>query len=166
MELAEVDGFLLGLQARPGTPPAAFLAYQPPSGGEIIYQAVTDNVWQRESLRPARPALTLSGPGTTGVGTVDLTITGGPPNGQATVFRGPLSLFNPNEVAFLVGGIPIFIGLDLATAVQVPVPIQLDPNGNAVRQFNNASGATGIWALQAALWDMGTLVGTTTAAFL
>ena len=155
------------IQFLAGKPPAEYLAFQPPGGGEIVYQMRLNAVWQRKSLVPQRPVLSLGGPGTTGVGTVDLTITGGPPNGQALVFRGPLGLYNPNEVAIVVGGIPIFIGLDLATAVQVPVPIPLDLNGGAVHQLNNASGATGIWAIQAGVSDAeGGLVGSTTAAFL
>jgi hypothetical protein len=169
-ELVSIDPAedLRGIQFLPGAPPAAFLAYQPPGGGDLVYQTQDANDdWQRKTLRPERPVLALSGPGTTGVGIVDLAITGGPPNGVATIFRGPIELFDPDETAIPVGGIPIFIGLDLATAVQVPVPIPLDPNGNAVRQLNNASGATSVWAVQAALRDSsGKLVCSTSAAFL
>ena len=91
-------GELDRIQFLAGTPPAEYQAFQPPGGGEIVYQTWLDLTWQRKALAPQRPVLALGGPGTTGVGTVDLTITGGPPNGQALVFRGPLSLFNPNEV--------------------------------------------------------------------
>jgi hypothetical protein len=153
-----------------GTPPAVFLAYQPPTGGELVFQTSYYDFgyhYPRRSLLSARPTAVLSGPGTTGVGPVDLTIAGAPPQGSAVVFRGPLSLYDPNEVAYQPSGIPIFFGLDPESALQVPVVIQLDPSGGALQTFNNASGSTGIWAIQAAVFDReGDLVGTTTAAFL
>jgi hypothetical protein len=40
-------------------------------------------------------------------------------------------------------------------------------SGGAVQTYVNTNGATGVWAIQAALYDSsGTLVGSSTAAFL
>ena len=97
----------------------------------------------------------------------DVTLTGGPPNGNAALYYGPLSLYNATEPVYPVNGLPLFIGLDRRTAQKVPTLIQLDANGSGTRTFQNTTGATNEWAIQAVLIEPGSgVVGSSSAAFL
>ena len=160
--------FVFGFQRPSPTPPAEFLAFQPPSGGEIVYQTWSGSAptYQRRALRPARPTCAMSGPGTTGVGPFDFTITGGPLGGFGVVFYGLASLYNPDEPA-LSYAVPLFFGLELTSLRRAPGIVALDASGNGLKAYVNPTGATGKWAVQAVLFDgAGGLVGSTSAAFL
>ncbi len=159
--------YVFDVQFRPGTAPAKFLAFQPATGGELVYQTRFGSARARRSLAPARPVASVSGPGTSGSGPYDLTLTGGPPHGRAIVFFGPLSGYNPNEPAYPRNGIPLFFGLQRSTAHRAPGSIQLDANGNAVQPYVNNAESPNMWAIQALLRDEANKpVATTTAVSL
>lgn len=156
------------VQFLPPTPPAQFRPYQPPTGGRVVYVTASggQGTKLRRALDPARPTLALSGPGTTGVGPFDLTLAGGPPNGTARILLCPLTLFDPVEQVQIVGGIPVFYGLDRPTIRPVPMLLGLDANGDGTTTLNNGTGP-GTWAMQALIFGQGgLLLGSTTAAFL
>lgn len=97
---------------------AIFRAFQPESGGGLRYNT-TDfgSLKERKTLLPTRPVLNLSGPGSTGAGTMTTTVIGGAPAGFAVLLYGPTSLFNPAESAIYLAALeaPLFTGLDLGT---------------------------------------------------
>ena len=156
------------VQLLPGTSPAAYLPFQPPAGGRIVYAVLEASPYThlRRALDPLRPTLAVGGPGTTGTGPFDVTLNGGPPNGTARVLLCPLGLYDPNEHVQLVGQVPVFYGLDRATLRPVAPLMTLDANGDGVLMLQNGKGP-GTRALQALIYGpAGKLLGSTTAAFL
>lgn len=146
------------LEFVPATSVAAFLGYQPGTGGTLRYGS-TDffSFTERNELRPARPALSLSGSGTVGVGRFDFNVTGAMAGGSFHVFYGPSSTWNPVESATLLPGLaPLVSGLDPATAVALPTPYGLDGNGDGTAGFVNAAGVVGAVATQALCFDLAT----------
>jgi hypothetical protein len=153
------------LQLLPGAGPAEFLAYQPPGGGELIVGDFGAFGVGRLRVKPARPVASVSGPGLSGTGPFDLMLDGGPPNGLAFIYYGPLgSIANP-EVVFQFR-VPLFFGLGPATVRRAPGTYMLDGTGSLTAQFVNGTGAPDLWAIQLLLFDQGKLVGSSTRAFL
>lgn len=152
----------------PGEGPARLRPYQPESGGALVY-TTTDFVAPpvRLALRPQRPVATLDGPGLAGPGTFELALGGGPPLGYALILCGPRASFHPVEQAYLAGGLPLFLGLDLASLLVVPGLLPLDAQGALHASYFNPGGFEGRFALQLALYDQARrLVGSSSAAFL
>jgi hypothetical protein len=163
------EKFLLkhALQFLPGDRRAAFLPFQPASGGTLIYVSEVDfGGLERRSLTPARPLVAVSGPGTIGPGQFDVSVSGGPPGGMGIVAFGPSSSFSPDELVLNLG-VPIFIGLDLPTLQIAPGRILLDASGSGAIGYVNPSGVVGQYAIQVMLFDaQGRIAGTSGAAFL
>jgi hypothetical protein len=147
---------------------AAFLPYQPPTGGRLAW-TTTDFVAtvERFELVTRRPELSLSGPGLSGPGPFEVALDAGPPGGFARILYCPRSLYQPEESVIPFRGIPLFLGLDLATLSSVPGLIPCDAGGGFSRTFLNPGGYEGLFALQVLLLDERLrIVGTSSAAFL
>jgi hypothetical protein len=151
----------------PGEGPARLRPYQPASGGTLVY-TTTDFVAppERLALRPQRPTATLTGPGLSGPGPFQLALTGGPPNGFAVVLCGPSASYQPVEPAYVLAGLPLFLGLDLGSLLVLPGFLPLDASGALQASYVNPGGLQGRFALQLALYASGQLVGSSSAAFL
>jgi hypothetical protein len=122
---------------------------------------------ERVLVRPRRATASLSGPGLSGPGAVELTLTGGPPHGYARLVYGPSALYSPTEHVFQVAGLPLFVGLHPGTAASLPGVAPLDADGALQRSFVNPGGLEGQLALQLLLIDASSrLAGTSSAAFL
>ncbi len=156
----------LAFQAGPGE--AAFLPFQPASGGALRFTRTDFSTSVRRfELVPRRPGLTLGGPGLSGAGPFELRVSGGPPGGFARVFYCPRSLFHANESVIHLAGIPLFIGLDLPTTGSLPALLHLDAQGDASRVYTNPGGLEGLFAVQVLLLGPDLVVaGTSSSAFL
>jgi len=152
----------------PGPGAARFLAYQPSEGGSLVFTSA-DFVAapERIALRPERPAADIHGPGTSGPGEYFLELSGGPPGGLALIAYGPRSTYSPMESAYLVGDLPLFLGLAPATLHLANGTLSLDGAGTLHASYVNPGGLEGRFALQLLLLDAsGRLVGSSSAAFL
>jgi hypothetical protein len=146
-----------------GTSPGSFAAYQPVDGVHLKYNVGTDQV----TVKPKRPALSISGPGTTGAGTVTFSVTGGVPNG--------IMLATACPTAFVQGGdsaiqLPTFLWVTPFTLSQTrraspSTPVFLDANGAGTFQIFNSGGLIGAFGWQFLVGDgAGVLLGSTNVA--
>lgn len=141
---------ILGLHFRSGPSAATFDAYQPGDGPRLIY-AATDffSASERSILRPKRPVMTVSGPGTVGVGAVTLSVTGGVPGGTAFLLLCRQSALFPVEQP---QALPTFLWHTRFDPTQtrrvLRLPLACDANGTAVLQVFNTGGLTGLNAYQ------------------
>ena len=143
-------------------PRAVFAGFQPAGGGRLEYSTWDGMTWRRKNIEPERPMMDVSGPGTMGPGTLNVSIAEGPPNGTAFLFYGPSAGFNPTEIVLNLR-LPVFLGLDPATMRRAPGTIALDGGGNAARSYPNSMGLTG-FALQSFLLDeLGRVAGSSDA---
>ena len=144
-------------------------AYQPVADARLLY---TNTDWatftNRNEVTAARATLALSGPGLTGPGVVDLTVTGGEPGGSALVLFGPTSLVSPTEGALVLPGVDpfLFTALDPASVLTFGGALPLDGAGSAGLTFANPGGLEGLVTIQGLLIDLQgiSVLGTTTAA--
>ncbi len=161
--------FSLGnLEFVPGDGRAAFLPYQPPTGGLLRY-TTTDffSTVERFELVARRPALALEGPGTSGPGPFDLTLAGGPPGGSALILFSPAALVHEPETLVRRFAVPLFFGVDLGTLGTLPGALPLDEDGALARTFQNPGGFEGQFAVQLLLLDGDArIAGTSSVAFL
>ncbi|HED64241.1 MAG TPA: hypothetical protein ENJ09_01675 [Planctomycetes bacterium] len=142
---------------------AAYLGYQPATGGVLRYNT-TDfaATSERNQVVAARPIASVSGPGTTGPGSFDVALTQGAPNGFAILYFDLNSNLPPTETVISLG-FPLFLGLSLPGLSRVPGTFPVDGNGNAVRTFTNPGGLEGLYTMQFLVFDMGAqLVGSST----
>jgi hypothetical protein len=149
-----------------GAGPATFDAFQPANGSRMVYGA-TDffSASQRCEVRPARPQLSLSGPGLTGPGTVTLTVTGGVPGGSAYLLHCAQSSLLPGEVPVQFPTFLLHTPFVLSAARRVPFYIPADAGGTSVYQIYNPGGLQGTRAYQFLVaGPTGTFVGSTNAA--
>lgn len=146
-----------------GTSPGSFAAWQPADGVNLKYNVGTDQV----TVEPKRPLLAISGPGTTGVGTVTFTVTGGVPDG--------IMLATACPTAFVQGGdsaiqLPTFLWVTPFTLSQTrrasaSTPVFLDANGAGTFQIFNSGGLIGAFGWQFLVGDgAGVLLGSTNVA--
>lgn len=141
------------LQLLPGSGPATFQAYQPETGPELVYNTSGGAGVFRRSVRPDRAELALSGPGTLGAGSVDVTLTGGVPSGFALLFYGPTAGLGGAEVALpLPSPAPLISAMDLGT-LKYGRLLSVDPTGSASTSFTNP-GLLGVVSIQGVLVDM------------
>ena len=165
------NGLTIGnLEFEAGDAEALFRAYQPERGGLLRYNS-TDffATFERKGLVPARPVLSLSGPGSTGAGALTVTIAGGAPNGFAGVLYGPTALFDPAETALSLAALeaPLFLGLDLFSLTLDSNVIALDATGTGVLSLPHDGSLLGLVTAQALVLDPGFgLVQISTAASL
>lgn len=134
--------------------------YQPSDGSNVRYNT-TDfaTVSDLGLLRPLRPTLTASGPGTTGVGAVTFTLTDGVPDGTMFLFFCDQSAYSPVESTFNFPGFLFHTGLAISQTRRVPFYIPTDAEGTGTVTFWNAGDLTNAYAYQA-------FVGTPLATFL
>ena len=150
----EVNGnWTGGLQILPGTGPATFQAYQPETGPRLVYNTSGGSGVFRRSVSPDRAELALTGPGTSGVGNVDITLTGGVPSGFALLFFGPTAGVGGAEVALpLANPTPLISDMDLGT-LKYGRFLAVDPTGGASTSFTNP-GILGVISIQGVLVDL------------
>jgi hypothetical protein len=148
-----------------GSTAATLQAFQPASDARLQYNT-TDffSSWERVSVTALRPTLTISGPGTTGPGQVDLNVTGAAPGGGLLYFYGSTALVAGSESAFGPGSVaPLFTALDLLSLESFGAILPLDGAGASLFSFTNTGGLEGLVSIQGLLFDStyGLLLGTT-----
>lgn len=154
----QVAGFFGDLEfVDGGASPGSFAPWQPADGVHLKYNQGSDQY----TVRPARPQLAISGPGTTGPGTVTFTVTGGVPNGVMLATACPTPFVNPSDAAIQL---PTFLWVTPFTLAQTrrmspTTPVFLDANGAGTFQIFNSGSLQGTYA-----WQF--LVGLTPAALL
>jgi len=145
--------------------PEAFAPFQP-SDTAVLRFAVLGGVlgapdFQRMEIAPARPQFSLQ---SSGPGTLERALEGGPANGFALVFAGPATLFQNPEPLFFVQGTPLFWGLDLSTLQLAEGPFPLDAQGASTGMVPTPP--PGIFGGQAVLFHSDlTLAGSSNAVF-
>lgn len=129
-----------------GAGAARFRAFQPASGGVLTY-ATTDffSLAERFHVRPARPQAELGVPAPLQLA---VSLSGGPPGGFARLYLGPRALLPAEERIFVLGGVPLFLGLDLATHATLPDLVPLDENGGYADVLPDPGGVAGEVAVQ------------------
>ena len=154
-----VDGpawsWITNLERVPGAGPAAFLPFQPASGGALRYNT-TDfaTATARLALHPRRPELVLGGPGLTGAGSLDVALQLGPPDGLSIVAFGPQTSQLGTELVLTLGSLPpLFLGLDPGALYPLAGPFALDGSGAFTAGFHNPGDLHGQLALQALVLD-------------
>ncbi|HVS17574.1 MAG TPA: hypothetical protein VMT18_03155 [Planctomycetota bacterium] len=159
-----VSGFFGGLEFVPGgTSPGSFAAYQPADGVNLKYNVGTEQV----TVKPLRPQLAISGPGTTGPGTVTFTVTGGVPNGIMLATACPTPFVQASDSAYQL---PTFLWVTPFTLAETrrasaATPIFLDANGQGTFQIFNSGGLSGVYAWQFLVGDgASVLLGSTSVA--
>lgn len=154
-----------------GTAAARFLPFQPP-GQPVLSYTTTDFVAPpvRFVLRPARPSLSFSGPGTSGPGPFELRLENGPPSGFARVLWFPATRLHAPESVRTVAGVPLFLGVvpGLGSAGLAGAELRaLDASGGLQLGGTNPAGLTGVLAAQLVLYDGARrLVGSSSAKVL
>ena len=147
-----------------------FFAFQPAGNGELVYHVrdTATGVLERRSLLPRRAELSLTGPGTSGFGAVELELTGAWPNGTAFLVSSLTGTLSPAEAPILFDGLPyVHTAMDPGSIYLLPVPLPMDAQGAFSLSFANSLGATDVVALQMILLtDSGAVVGSSTTTSL
>lgn len=143
--------FLSNLEFHEGDGQSKMRAFQEFRGGQLFY-STTDffSSFERRRITPQRAELVLSGPGTQGLGQVDLNITGAQPNGSVLLFYGPAAqVINPEYAVNLQAlDFPLLFGVNPTGVRVVAGMLVLDSNGAGQLSLHNPSGQTGIFAVQ------------------
>lgn len=143
----QIAGFFGGLEfVDGGASPGSFAAWQPSDGVHLKYNQGSSQF----TVRPARPQLAISGPGTTGPGTVTFTVTGGVPNGIMLATACPTAFVQPGDAAIQL---PTFLWVTPFTLSQTrraspASPVFLDANGTGTFQIFNSGSLGGVFAWQ------------------
>jgi hypothetical protein len=139
---------------------AIFEAYQPEGGVELAYTS-TDFFSYDDVVRctPARPQISFSGPGVGGIGQVDVTCTGGVPNGVAYLTYCPHGAVASFETPYRIPRFLHHTPFDLSQTLRVPLVLPADASGTASYSFFNDGSLQGLYGYQF-------LVGTSSAAFV
>jgi hypothetical protein len=146
-------GWITNLELEQGADAAVFAAYQPASGGRLLYNN-TDffSSWLRTAVTPQRPQLALTGPGASGAGLLSLDVTGGVPGGLALFAAAPTAGNLPVEAAIpLLSPVPLLSPLALAQVVVLPVVNGLDAQGATSRVVPHQGDLLGVLSVQALL---------------
>lgn len=157
---------IYGLKFMTGNSAATFAPYQPDTGVRLTYGA-TDffSASERSTLRPARPQLSLSGPGLTGVGPVTLTVTGGVPNGSVYLLNCLQTSLLPSEVSLQFPTFLLHTTFVLSQARRLPFYLPADASGTSVFQIQNTGGLQGLRAYQFLVSDSaGVFLGSSNVA--
>jgi hypothetical protein len=160
----QIAGFFGGLEfVDGGASPGSFAAWQPADGVNLKYNQGADQF----RVRPARPQLAISGPGTTGPGTVTFTVTGGVPDGIMLATACPTGFVQPGDAAIQL---PTFLWVTPFTLSQTrrasaASPVFLDGNGDGTFQIFNSGSLSGVFAWQFLVGDgASVLLGSTNVA--
>lgn len=149
---------------RPAAGGAAFGPFQPAAGGSLTFSR-TDFIapGARFDLHPARPTISLTGPGTTGIGPFEFDVDGALPGGAMWVLIAPAAAAVP-EIPLAGFTPPLLLGLDPVALNVLPFPIVADANGEVDFGLFNSTGAVGTVAVQLLLVDSGGAAMATTNA--
>ena len=163
-----VSGQTISLQSFvPASDGAFFSAFQPDLGGLLTFSATNFySVFDRFELRPERPDLAFTGPGTTGIGPFDLEVSGALPAAGQLLMFGPAATSGPElpVAPFLP---PLFVGLDVNTIQFFPFTFVADSEGALDVGLFNVTGAVGAIAAQMLLLnEAGFAIGTSSLAIL
>jgi hypothetical protein len=129
-----------------GASPGSFAAWQPADGVNLKYNQGSSQF----KVRPARPQLAISGPGTTGPGSVTFTVTGGVPNGIMLATACPTAFVQPGDAAIQL---PTFLWVTPFTLSETrraspASPVFLDANGAGTFQIFNSGSLGGMFGWQ------------------
>ena len=151
-----------------GGGPGIFFAFQPEGGGALVVQSAGTSGPERSALAPARPELDLAGPGTSGVGAVQVTVTGGAPGDLLVILAAPSAGTLAAEQPYFFGGLPlVWSALDPPAMVIVPTSALFDATGEARAEFYNVLGVIGALELQGILVRASAgVIGSSTSATL
>lgn len=158
--------FLSGVEFVRTQGPGSFQAFQP-AGVQLLYRATdyTANTSSIRSVRTRRPRAYTSGPGLTGPGMVDFTVTGAQPNASFLVMMGVAANYAPNETAYDFGTFLFHTGMPLA-GIRRLGSVATDGNGDGTYQFFNPGGLQGTRVFQGLIRGAdGLFVGSSTEAF-
>lgn len=138
--------FLGELEFVSGAGLGTFAPWQPSDGVNLKYNRGANQF----TIRPARPQLAISGPGTTGPGTVTFTVTGGVPDGIMLATACPTAFVQPGDSAFQL---PTFLWVTPFTLAETrraspSTPVLLDQNGSGTFQIFNSGGLSGAFGWQ------------------
>ncbi len=147
------DQFVFGMQLLDLGGPASFDPYQPASGQVLRYGRTTGVASDLVTVSPARPQLTVSGAGTTGVGEVVFDVTGADPGGGFTLVWAPQASFDPVESVFDFPTFRFHTGLALGELIRLNLPIAVDGAGNGQLSVFNAGTLAGQFAWQVIVRD-------------
>ena len=155
--LARAPSSFSQLQFLPAKDPlyTCFSAYQPDAGPRLRY--TTTDFFSFDSIRtlhPARPTLTVSGPGTTGVGPFTLTVEGGVPNGAAFLVFSQQAKLQP-ETGYAFPGFLWYTTFDPVSTRRMPFYLPADPRGKSELVLHNPGNLGGKFAYQAWVSDAG-----------
>jgi hypothetical protein len=161
--LAVSDTWISGLRFRSLGGNATFDAYQPDDGLSLVYE--TTDFWTLNDLvtiAPARPVLSVSGPGVSGVGTVSLAISGGVPNGSALMSYCPQTAILPAEASYPLPKFLHHTPFVLSQTTRFEFLIPLDATGAGQLDLYNPGGLSGLYGWQTLVGNAaGVLIGST-----
>jgi hypothetical protein len=144
------DNFISDLEFLPGGGLGSFDPWQPADGQMLRY----NNGLELNTVRPRRPVLTASGPGTTGPGLVTFSVQGGVPSGTLFVTACPQTFVMPSPAAYQL---PTFLLVTPFTLDKTRRGglFPLDANGAGTFLLNNSGTLQGVYAWQFLVGDGG-----------
>jgi hypothetical protein len=159
----------LQLTGEPGD--GLFFPYQPADQGRLNLLRHTVGGTLRVGIDPERPESTLTGPGTSGSGSMTWAASGCPPNAIVLLWLGiPAFAFPGGEYVLPAEGLPIFwTDYDIGTSSLITFPFVADGNGDLALPLNNNTGLSGgVLSFQGVVLDPATLkvLGSTTISEL
>ncbi len=164
------DAEIFNVRFVEGDAPGAFYPFQPANTGELHVGRLGFSPFdpQRIAIEAARPALSVSGPGTSGFGDFTLALDGGAKQGFYFLMLDALSSYNPVEELLFIDGIPLLhTGLNASSVVLISVPLPLDGNGDASLSLTNSTGLSDFVVFQYLVMNPSLqAVGTSTPALL
>ncbi len=146
-----------------------YISFQPPNNGELSYTRTDGGALnERRVLEPARPVLSITGPGAaTGLGITQVAVDGAFPNGVVLYFFAAAGTLAPFEYPIFLMGLPLIHTAFLSEVKVLPPPHIADPTGSTSFVFNNTLGTTDVFALQAVITDiLGEVLGSSTINLL
>jgi hypothetical protein len=158
--VAQSDGFISNLQFLSGSGAGSFDPYQPGSGPNLRYLSGPS----LHRVSPARPSLSVRGPGTSGQGAFTFDVSGAEPNAGLTLMFAPSATFNPLEQTYFLPTFILHTGLDLLEVERLSLQVATDAAGAASVTFYNPGGLEGQFAYQFLVRDAsGTAIGSTSS---
>ncbi len=148
--VAVADQVIGGLELVFGPGPASFEAFQPANGVNLKY-STTDFATFDDTVRvrPKRPTLTISGPGTTGVGPFTLAVDGALPNAGAFLLFQSQGTLLANEATYPFFGFLLHSKFVPGQIRRIQFPIATDAQGHGEVTFFNAGAIGGLFGWQA-----------------
>lgn len=160
-----VDGgdWISNLELVSGPGAASFEAYQPADGTNLKYNTTDFATYDHTvTVRPRRPTLSITGPGTVGVGEVTLAADDAPPGGTLYLIYGRQIHTTPFETTHTFPGFLLHTRLTLGKIRRVPFLIPVDGAGHGELTIWNPGILQGLNAYQYLVGDaFGSLHGST-----